>query len=217
MNEFGFCKCGCGQRTSLSPITDAAKGWVKGAPRFFIRGHSLRVPANRKQFEPEGTRRISTHGYVEIALGDGRWQYEHILMAENIIGRKLKFFGVGHPDNEVVHHVDGVKTNNVQSNFLFCTHSYHTELHARLEASDAWPEFSRRVNHPNGCKRVGKSGFKGVYLKKSGKWGAVIEIDGRKKKLGAYPRPEQAAEAYDSAVIAAFGAQWATNKSMGLL
>lgn len=34
-----LCACGCGQSTRLAPYTRPSKGWVKGEPIRFIRGH----------------------------------------------------------------------------------------------------------------------------------------------------------------------------------
>lgn len=37
--SYGYCHCGCGQRTNLTPHTDKNKGWVKGEPLRFIHNH----------------------------------------------------------------------------------------------------------------------------------------------------------------------------------
>jgi hypothetical protein len=36
----GFCGCGCGNKTNLAPYTSAPRGWVKGQPIRFLKGHS---------------------------------------------------------------------------------------------------------------------------------------------------------------------------------
>lgn len=36
----GFCHCGCGQRTNLSRDNDAPRGYVKGEPFRYVRGHA---------------------------------------------------------------------------------------------------------------------------------------------------------------------------------
>ena len=36
----GLCECGCGQTTPTARRTDAAKGWVKGRPLRYVRGHT---------------------------------------------------------------------------------------------------------------------------------------------------------------------------------
>jgi hypothetical protein len=40
MAERGFCECGCGQQTSIAPQTSRSKGWTKGEPLRFVRGHA---------------------------------------------------------------------------------------------------------------------------------------------------------------------------------
>ena len=38
----GFCECRCGQRTKLAPRTRRDRGWRKGKPLRFLRGHHRR-------------------------------------------------------------------------------------------------------------------------------------------------------------------------------
>lgn len=37
--DCGICQCGCGQRAPIAKTTDRTKGWIKGQPLRFIRGH----------------------------------------------------------------------------------------------------------------------------------------------------------------------------------
>lgn len=39
----GLCQCGCGQATRVAPENDASKGWVRGEPLRFVRGHTHKV------------------------------------------------------------------------------------------------------------------------------------------------------------------------------
>jgi len=41
---YGYCHCGCGQKTPISPKTVAAQGFVKGQPRMYMPHHSRRKP-----------------------------------------------------------------------------------------------------------------------------------------------------------------------------
>lgn len=50
---------------------------------------------------------------------------EHVIIAERVLGRPLQA-------DEVVHHLDGNKRNNVNSNLLVCTRQYHNALHSRM-------------------------------------------------------------------------------------
>lgn len=44
----GFCHCGCGRKTAISPKNASAKGWVKGAPHRYITGHNGTGPRNAR-------------------------------------------------------------------------------------------------------------------------------------------------------------------------
>jgi len=52
---------------------------------------------------------------------------EHVLVAEKMIGRKLL-------RNEVVHHINGIKLDNQETNLIVLTRAQHRKLHAQLEA-----------------------------------------------------------------------------------
>lgn len=39
---YGFCECGCGEKTVVSRKSEPSKGWVRGEPRRFALGHSGR-------------------------------------------------------------------------------------------------------------------------------------------------------------------------------
>jgi len=217
-NAHGICACGCGQKTRLAPVNDRSKGWVKGAPLVFIKGHGFRL-AKKGADAPRwnGGKHKSTGGYTVLWTPDGR-KYEHVAIAEAALGRQLKHISHGHALNEVVHHIDGNKRNNSASNLLICTNAYHLELHARLEASADWPMFKPRLKHPRGTSRIGAAGFKGVRRSKGGdRWKSEIEIEGKKRSLGIFDTAADAARAYDAAVLANFPSGWITNKSMGLL
>ena len=152
IRKYGFCQCGCGKKTAIPAHTDTSKGWVKGVPLRYIKGHNLPELSKLNALNAIGNREFSSSGYVRVKTIVGR-QYEHILVAESVLGRKLKRFGSqGHPDNEVVHHIDGNKANNATSNLIICTHSYHISLHHKLEASSSWPQFEKVVRRKSCVK-----------------------------------------------------------------
>ena len=57
--------------------------------------------------------------------GQKRYRYEHTLVVEKVLGRSIKPF-------EDVHHINGNKTDNRNSNLLVCSKSYHTWLHNKM-------------------------------------------------------------------------------------
>lgn len=60
---------------------------------------------------------ISQNGYI---LANG--QFEHRLIAERVLGRKLVW-------GEVVHHINGIKTDNRKSNLCVLDNDAHNQFH----------------------------------------------------------------------------------------
>ena len=40
---YGYCHCGCGRKTNVSPCTNAKRGYVRGEPMRFLFGHGSRI------------------------------------------------------------------------------------------------------------------------------------------------------------------------------
>lgn len=149
-----MCQCGCGEPTRIAPVTDRAKGWVKGQPLKFIKGHNAGQASAIKSARAVGNKTFSSEGYVVVRMGSRKRKYEHILVAEQALGRPLRSFGHGNPKSEVVHHLNGNKADNRTENLLICSHQYHVALHHRLEASAAWPEFQPVTRNVKGNRHV---------------------------------------------------------------
>lgn len=87
-----------------------------------------------------GGRSVTSHGYVLIRVGpehhlaDCRgYAYEHRLVAETYLGRRLK-------PSEEIHHIDGDRANNDIHNLRVCARRHsHRVLHRRT---------SRRLRNP---------------------------------------------------------------------
>lgn len=84
-----------------------------------------------------GNRTLSSGGYVRVQVGAKLRQYEHILLAENVVGRPLK-------RGEVVHHINCDRTDNRPENLLVCKIGYHMALHARMRKHPYWSQFKNR-------------------------------------------------------------------------
>lgn len=78
--------------------------------------------------------------------------YEHIVVAELYLGRSLK-------DNEIVHHLDGNRSNNRHENLLVLERSQHSKLEEWLRkgAPSSKVEEMNRVN--SGKSKVTNSRF----------------------------------------------------------
>ena len=73
-----------------------------------------------------GEKIVDGDGYVRIYIGYKKKRgYEHRIILENVLNRKLK-------DNEVVHHINGIKNDNRNCNLLVCSNRYHNELHQKM-------------------------------------------------------------------------------------
>lgn len=77
-----------------------------------------------------GGRRVSSHGYVGVLKeGAGSYVYEHRKVMEQVLGRPLR-------RGEVVHHIDGDKTNNAPENLeVFASNGEHLRHHAQTRKS----------------------------------------------------------------------------------
>lgn len=70
---------------------------------------------------------INNTGYVTHNRR-GKTILEHVQIVEAVIGREL-------PEQAVVHHWDGDKTNNINANLLVCPNeAYHRLIHRRMRA-----------------------------------------------------------------------------------
>lgn len=127
---YGYCECGCGQKTRVSPQNYAPYGWVKGQPMRFMRGHNHSQLGEK---HPSWKGGKTVHGGYSVIwqAEDGKYRQEHILNAEKAIGKKL-------PKKAIVHHIDGNKLNSSNNNLVICPDdAYHQNLHRRTRAYEA--------------------------------------------------------------------------------
>lgn len=200
---YGYCQCGCGQKTNLNPCSNSKIGMIKGEPRSFVYGHGVRnrsmghYKTRRSSFTREdGTIEIElTKGYValvspeDVDLAEYNWtahkrnQYHyaarsngitiHSTVLERMLGRTLT-------DDELVDHINGDTLNNRRDN---------------LRLAD-----TQKNNFNSKTRNDNTSGYKGVsYHKQANKWRARIWGDGKRIHLGSFDTPELAYEAYCNA------------------
>lgn len=93
-----------------------------------------------------GNKAIRKSGYVLVSVGRKQRRYEHVLIGERVLGRRLA-------PGEVVHHINCIRHDNRPENLLVCTRDYHQQLHARMRRHPYWAEVERRAkaaNHQRG-------------------------------------------------------------------
>jgi len=114
---YGYCHCGCGNKTTLAKETSTRAGVHKGEPYRYLPNHY-----NHKGF------RIKAGGYVKVKQvghprADSRgYVFEHILVAETKYGRLIG-------RNEHIHHLNEVKNDNRPENIAVLAKSAHHRVH----------------------------------------------------------------------------------------
>lgn len=97
--------------------------------------------------------------------------------------RYLHRFILNAPADRLVDHINGDTLDNRRENLRLCTPSQNC------------------INRPS----IGGHGFRGVYLRRSGTWGAKIQVEGEITHLGQFATVEAAARAYDAAALQMHG------------
>lgn len=157
-----LCECGCGNPSGFYKNDNSVYGQTAGAPRRFIPHHHQRGYRHHKwnggesvtgdgykEVRMPGHHRVSSRGYVK----------EHIAIAEQALGHPL-------PDDAVVHHGDGTRSNN--GCLVICENqSFHLLLHQRMRAYAATGKVSSvKCSH---CQKWGMTGEGEMRTKKSGR------------------------------------------------
>mgnify|MGYP001589049144 FL=1 len=109
-----LCECGCGLV----------------ARSRFLPGHNLRGACNY-QWKGGRVERSGDYSYVATMSAEGtvaKYRLEHVVIAERVLGKTL-------PTAVVVHHFNGNKQDNKNSNLVICQNeAYHQILHRRTRA-----------------------------------------------------------------------------------
>lgn len=115
-------------RTQKEAISYAIHKWVANSS---IKGRKMSDKAKENQRAAalkrwDGNAKgisIKPKGYCEYTIGTNKGKLVHVVIMEYLIGRKL------YP-NEVVHHINGIRTDNSIENLELMTRSEHARHHA---------------------------------------------------------------------------------------
>jgi hypothetical protein len=133
MNEipYGYCRCGCGEKTTIIKKTDLSCGRQKGEPNKYLVGHSAGGGYGDFSTQWLGGVYKDSYGYIKVLIPGhdradcGGYVKEHIMIAEKACGYPL-------PESAVVHHCGEVWDN---SKLVVCEdNEYHRLLHIRQRA-----------------------------------------------------------------------------------
>lgn len=153
IKEFGFEKKRLDKMSKIGKEISTNKNWIKKVSQtWFKKNHipwnknksvrlSLKSEFKKGEKHPyfgkkgkeipnfTGKNQINTHNYILIYKPNHReamlngYVLEHRYKISNKLNRKLKF-------NEIIHHIDGNRSNNELNNLLVLTQSQHAKLHA---------------------------------------------------------------------------------------
>lgn len=70
-------------------------------------------------------KKINEAGYVLIKIGS-KWVLEHVFVVETFLNRKLT-------NEEIVHHINFIKTDNRIENLCLFTKSQHSHFHRQIK------------------------------------------------------------------------------------
>lgn len=97
----------------------------KGVRREFTDEWKKNMSESRKKYCEKNSKgkSLKPSGYYEITRGENKGRGLHVIIVEKMIGRPLK-------KDEVVHHENGIKSDNRPENLKLMTRSEHSKLHA---------------------------------------------------------------------------------------
>ncbi len=210
---YGFCLCGCGEKTRICAVNCTRDKRVKGEPDRYISGHQRRI---RPTIEDAVPFKVDGVYCRLIFLGDGfysivdsadyewlmQWKwwkawsestksYYAIRGAERINGHnrplsmQRQIMGLTFGDEREVDHENHNTLDNRRKNLRFA--NYFEQSYNRRRRSD------------------NTSGFKGVCYRENrkgpDKWRARISAGGKRILLGYFATADKAGEAYAKAAL----------------
>lgn len=204
--NYGLCQCGCGQKTWVPKKTYSARGWAKGVPVPFKKGHNIGTPRIREDARPfkiDGVycRLVPlTRGLYSIVdandydwLMQKKWSarpgrythYAHTGISNDggvrLLGMHRLILGITDPQF-VADHINGNGLDNRRGNLRVAT-----------ATENSW-NTRRRSNNT--------SGHRGIYFNKfQNKWIGRIKANGKNVLVAKCDTIEEAIPLYNNALL----------------
>lgn len=138
------------QAWNKSPITerpcDECGAPIRRAdrPKSFHRARFCSIACSTSHaLNPDGNRSKNKRGYVIVTLPGRVRIYEHRLVMERVLGRKLQ-------PAEVVHHKNGIRDDNRPENLEVITNSAHVSMHHAEYTAHGLPH---PINRPESIRK----------------------------------------------------------------
>jgi len=128
---YGYCHCGCGERTAIMQWDEPRLGYTKGAPRKFVAGHNRRCKLTYTINPDTGCwvwdGSVNTSGYGQFRR-NGKMTVAHRYFYEQLVGPV--------PDGLDLHHTCEIRNCVNPTHLVPLTTKEHLALHPQTSLTN---------------------------------------------------------------------------------